>query len=186
MSTRSFPLEPTPIRVSDEVLDDLRRRLTATKWPLDAAVQPPVEKLVPQRPGRVTPRPRRTAGDIEHPAALGAAAPAFDQGLRHPGQDKCLEARLEPGADQGTGCPRTSAVATPRPSAIPPAASTGVGAARSATTGINGRVARRPPWPPASLPWATITPAPTSRARCASSRSVTCTRLPTEAAGLPV
>lgn len=32
----TFPLEPTPIRVSDEVLDDLRRRLTAAKWPLDA------------------------------------------------------------------------------------------------------------------------------------------------------
>ncbi|MEV5968150.1 epoxide hydrolase [Kribbella sp. NPDC051952] len=29
-------LEPTPIHVSDEVLDDLRRRLIATKWPLDA------------------------------------------------------------------------------------------------------------------------------------------------------
>ncbi|GAB3932203.1 epoxide hydrolase [Kribbella albertanoniae] len=28
-------LEPTPIHVSDEVLDDLRRRLRATKWPLD-------------------------------------------------------------------------------------------------------------------------------------------------------
>ncbi|WP_406047660.1 epoxide hydrolase family protein [Kribbella sp. NBC_00889] len=31
-----FPLEPTPIHVPDDVLDDLRRRLTATKWPLDA------------------------------------------------------------------------------------------------------------------------------------------------------
>ncbi len=35
MSTRAFPLEPTPIHVTDEVLADLRRRLTATKWPLD-------------------------------------------------------------------------------------------------------------------------------------------------------
>jgi pimeloyl-ACP methyl ester carboxylesterase len=31
-----FALEPTPIRVPGEVLDDLRRRLLATKWPLDA------------------------------------------------------------------------------------------------------------------------------------------------------
>ncbi|MEV0799038.1 epoxide hydrolase family protein [Kribbella sp. NPDC050281] len=31
-----FPLEPTPIHVPDDVLDDLRNRLTATKWPLDA------------------------------------------------------------------------------------------------------------------------------------------------------
>jgi pimeloyl-ACP methyl ester carboxylesterase len=31
-----FPLEPTPIRVPDEVLDDLRRRLRATTWPVDA------------------------------------------------------------------------------------------------------------------------------------------------------
>jgi len=29
-------MEPTPIHVPDEVLDDLRRRLLATKWPLDA------------------------------------------------------------------------------------------------------------------------------------------------------
>jgi pimeloyl-ACP methyl ester carboxylesterase len=36
MSTRSFPLAPTPLQVPDEVLDDLRRRLTTTKWPLDA------------------------------------------------------------------------------------------------------------------------------------------------------
>lgn len=31
-----FPLEPTQIHVPDEVLADLRRRLLATKWPLDA------------------------------------------------------------------------------------------------------------------------------------------------------
>ncbi|EIV91696.1 epoxide hydrolase family protein [Frankia sp. QA3] len=36
MSTRSFPLAQTPIHVPDEVLDDLRRRLMATRWPLDA------------------------------------------------------------------------------------------------------------------------------------------------------
>jgi hypothetical protein len=33
---RSFPLDPEPIHVPDEVLADLRRRLRATKWPLDA------------------------------------------------------------------------------------------------------------------------------------------------------
>jgi len=31
----SFPLEPTPIHVSDEVLDDLRARLALTRAPLD-------------------------------------------------------------------------------------------------------------------------------------------------------
>ncbi|ADB33322.1 Microsomal epoxide hydrolase [Kribbella flavida DSM 17836] len=35
MATNSFPLDPAPLHVPDEVLDDLRRRLTATKWPLD-------------------------------------------------------------------------------------------------------------------------------------------------------
>ena len=30
-----LPLEPTPIHVSDEVLDDLRARLTLTRPPLD-------------------------------------------------------------------------------------------------------------------------------------------------------
>ncbi|GAB2611195.1 epoxide hydrolase family protein [Kribbella endophytica] len=32
----TFPLEPTPIHIADSVLDDLRARLRATKWPLDA------------------------------------------------------------------------------------------------------------------------------------------------------
>ena len=31
----AFPLEPTPIRVPDEVLDDLRARLSLTRPPLD-------------------------------------------------------------------------------------------------------------------------------------------------------
>jgi len=31
----AFPLEPTPIRVPDEVLDDLRARLALTRPPLD-------------------------------------------------------------------------------------------------------------------------------------------------------
>jgi pimeloyl-ACP methyl ester carboxylesterase len=36
MPTKTFPLaEQAPIHVSDEVLDDLSRRLRATKWPLD-------------------------------------------------------------------------------------------------------------------------------------------------------
>jgi pimeloyl-ACP methyl ester carboxylesterase len=32
----TFPLDPTPIHIADSVLDDLRARLRATKWPLDA------------------------------------------------------------------------------------------------------------------------------------------------------
>ncbi|MFK4087833.1 epoxide hydrolase family protein [Kribbella sp. NPDC020789] len=36
MPEATMNLEPTPIHVPDEVLDDLRRRLRATKWPLDA------------------------------------------------------------------------------------------------------------------------------------------------------
>ena len=34
--TGSFPLEPAPIHVPDDVLDDLRRRLALTRWPDDA------------------------------------------------------------------------------------------------------------------------------------------------------
>ena len=34
--TRSFPLEPAPIHVPDEVLADLRQRLALTRWPVDA------------------------------------------------------------------------------------------------------------------------------------------------------
>jgi hypothetical protein len=36
---RRFPLEPAPIHVPDEVLDDLRRRLELTRWPDDAGNQ---------------------------------------------------------------------------------------------------------------------------------------------------
>ncbi|TYB56537.1 epoxide hydrolase 1 [Nonomuraea sp. PA05] len=36
MPDRPFPLEPVPLHVPDETLDDLRRRLKATRWPLDA------------------------------------------------------------------------------------------------------------------------------------------------------
>ncbi len=58
--------------------------------------------------------------------------------------------------------PSTRDAATPRPSAMPPAASTGVGPAMSATTGTNGSVERprRAPWPPLSVPWTTMTSAP--------------------------
>ena len=35
MTPDAFPLEPTPIHVSDDVLDDLRARLALTRPPLD-------------------------------------------------------------------------------------------------------------------------------------------------------
>ncbi|GAB3600745.1 epoxide hydrolase [Kineococcus gypseus] len=37
MPTRAFPLTPEPVHVPDEVLDDLRRRLRATRWSPGAA-----------------------------------------------------------------------------------------------------------------------------------------------------
>lgn len=36
MPSHAPPLDPTPIHVSDATLEDLRRRLRATRWPLDA------------------------------------------------------------------------------------------------------------------------------------------------------
>ncbi|MCD1260957.1 alpha/beta fold hydrolase [Paenibacillus athensensis] len=36
MHKAAFPLVSVPIHVADEVLDDLRRRLAATRWPMDA------------------------------------------------------------------------------------------------------------------------------------------------------
>ena len=76
--------------------------------------------------------------------------------------------------------PRVSAAATPRPSAIPPVATTGI---RTAST-IAGRSENSPTsscsafrasnaarWPPASIPWATMTSAPCASASSAS-RSV--------------
>jgi hypothetical protein len=69
--------------------------------------------------------------------------------------------------------PSISAAATPRPSVIPPAASTGTGATASATAGTSGRVDRRLPCPPASVPWATITSAPAATACRAPATSCT-------------
>ena len=60
--------------------------------------------------------------------------------------------------------PSTNAAASPRPSAMPPAASTGAEPAMSTTAGTNGNVARPPPCPPASEPCATMMSAPTSSA----------------------
>src|SRR5215207_2624070 len=60
--------------------------------------------------------------------------------------------------------PRASAAATPRPSAIPPAATTGTAPARSTSSGTSTIVPSQPPWPPASPPWATSTSAPAASA----------------------
>ena len=62
--------------------------------------------------------------------------------------------------------PSASAAAMPRPSTIPPAASTGTGATASTTAGTSASVATSPQtWPPASQPCAqtTSTPAATRR-----------------------
>ena len=55
-----------------------------------------------------------------------------------------------------------SAAAKPRPSATPPAASTGIGSTASTTWGTSA-IEPTPadiPWPPASLPWAMTTSTP--------------------------
>ena len=57
----------------------------------------------------------------------------------------------------------------PRPSAIPPAATTGTGATASTTAGTSGNVEIRPVWPPASVPCAVTTSTPASAARRAPS-----------------
>ena len=69
--------------------------------------------------------------------------------------------------------PNISAAAKPRPSMIPPAASTGTGATASTTAGTRGRVARVAPCPPASLPCATIRSAPAATASSAAGTSCT-------------
>ena len=57
---------------------------------------------------------------------------------------------------QTPSAPRARAAARPRPSKIPPAATTGTRSPTASTTwGTRGRVATLPVWPPASVPWAT-------------------------------
>ena len=112
---------------------------------------PPVEVRVAERAGGVLRRPARAAGDVQHRAALGVLAAPARSPRRSTGPPG-------PRGWPGTGCrsappaaPSASAAATPRPSAIPPAARTGTGATRSTTTGTNGSVERPcgPPCPPA-------------------------------------
>ncbi len=73
--------------------------------------------------------------------------------------------------------PRLSAAASPRPSAMPPAAATGVGFTASTTAGMSGSVATSlHTCPPASQPCATSTSTPQSTARRASSARATVCR----------
>ena len=72
--------------------------------------------------------------------------------------------------------PSAIAAAICRPLPIPPAASTGVGATASTTSGTSTIVAMSPVWPPASVPWATMRSTPACLCRSAW------TRLPASAA----
>src|SRR2546430_2300505 len=66
--------------------------------------------------------------------------------------------------------PRVSAAARPRPSKMPPAATTGTRSpTASAIWGTRGNVATCPVWPPASVPCATTRSQPASTARRACS-----------------
>ena len=63
--------------------------------------------------------------------------------------------------------PSAIAAAIWRPFPMPPAASTGVGATASTTSGTSTMVETSPVWPPASVPWATIRSAPAALWRSA-------------------
>src|SRR3990172_210771 len=94
---------------------------------------------------------------------------------------------------QAPRAPRQSAAARPRPSPMPPAASTGLGATASTTCGTSAIVPTRPVWPPASAPCATTTSVPPSATRRAfftfPTRAITLTpaawNSSTYGAGLP-
>ncbi len=64
--------------------------------------------------------------------------------------------------------PSASAAASPRPSTMPPAATTGTRSPTASTTwGTRANVATLPVWPPASVPWATTRSQPASTAAMA-------------------
>ncbi len=82
--------------------------------------------------------------------------------------------------------PSARAAAIWRPLAMPPAASTGVGATASTTSGTSTMVAISPVCPPASVPWATMTSTPaawwrwawvTVPARAATATPASCARV---------
>ena len=75
---------------------------------------------------------------------------------------------------QAPAAPNAKAAARPRPSAMPPAATTGVGETASTTAGMRGIVATVPrTCPPASHPCATTISTPQSTARLASAAEPT-------------
>src|ERR1700749_1009228 len=121
---------------------------------------PGVDEGVAQRPAGVRARPVQAPCDVEHPGPAGLIPPpATSCFLAQSGySDSGVAQNLVPSTTPWA--PSISAAATPRPSVIPPAASTGTGATASTTAGTSGSVDRRLPCPPASVPWATITSAP--------------------------
>ena len=75
---------------------------------------------------------------------------------------------------QAPCAPSRSAAARPRPSAMPPAATTGIGATASTMAGSSANVPMAPACPPASPPWAMMTSAPAWAALIACASVCTC------------
>ena len=139
-------------------------------------VSPFVEERVAHSASRKIARPARAAGDVKHSAALGVLTASGDDRLLGRRIDQGLGGGQQPSADQRPGgAEREGGGDAPPRRRSPPGASTGTGPARSATTGTNASVDQPclAPWPPASVPWATMTSAPRSSACLASLRLVT-------------
>ena len=123
------------------------------------------ERVAQDPPGEFR-RPGVAADDVDRlladrAVAIGRQAAACQLGWTSASR---LAQKREPISTPSA--PSISAAARPRPSAMPPAASSNVSglrsASRSATSGTSVSVPRVAPWPPASLPCATMTSAPTS------------------------
>ena len=94
-------------------------------------------------PARDTRRPGRAPHDIEHPCLRRLITAGPDHVVFHGLVPQRFAGRRETGAHRRAGCAQASAAASPRPSAMPPAATTGIDPTSSTTAGTSPWSARR-------------------------------------------
>ena len=169
MRPASWPIDSGPSSTSP-ASRAARSRASASARPCRNAHSRPGpaldEAIAPRARHRA--RPDQARGDVGDFGKLGVVAVAVDDRLLEVRVQRRFHAREEPRAEQDALRAERSAATSPRPSAKPPAASTGTGVTASTTMGMSGMLPIQPTWPPPSVPCAMMTSAPALAARTAS------------------
>src|SRR5215472_16206873 len=138
---------------------------------LRLAAVPVPGKLILQRPPGVKGRPIEAPYDVEDARTDGVVATGCDEPRLAAAEVSASSEARKRVPSRAPCAPSINTAARPRPSAIPPAATTTTSALRSrtasTTAGTSARVERVAPCPPASVPWATTMSVPISSASTA-------------------